>query len=192
MTVKQECTICLLIFFGVLFSLIGFIMTMIGTFHKPGKKKAKSRGIDVEIEQEKTHLKNTQIAGIIFLLLGIVSIIYGIILRKRILREHVKQGTDATSSTGGPVMGYAVTGNITSNQTNYQHVPTVYTSHSQSQSTQQIIQPQNPQIQGQPESHQSIIYTSHSPAQQYEPSIQQHQPLLTQTNQDRFGSAFFF
>ena len=83
-------------------------MLMVGSFHKPGKKKARSS--EIEIEQEKTHLKNTRIAGLIFLGVGIVSIIYGIIMRKRILRKHVEQGTDATSSTGGRVVGYAVSG----------------------------------------------------------------------------------
>ena len=132
-------------------------MLMVGSFHKPGKKKARSS--EIEIEQEKTHLKNTRIAGLIFLAVGIVSIIYGIILRKRILRKHVKQGTDATSSTGGRVVGYAVSGNIVPNQANnYQPVPSL-----QFQPIKQTIPPPS-QIQGQPQ-------------QQYQPP--------TQTNQNR-------
>ena len=119
-------------------------MLMVGSFHKPGKKKARSS--EIEIEQEKTHLKNTKIAGIIFLMVGIVSIICGINLRKRILRKHVKQGTDATSSTGGRVVGYAVSGNIVPNQANnYQPVPSL-----QFQPIKQTLPPPS-QIQGQPQ-----------------------------------------
>lgn len=65
------------------------------------------------------NIRNTKIVGPIFLVLGAVLISAGICLRKKALADHVRQGTNAISSTGAGVVGYAATG-TTATVSNYQ------------------------------------------------------------------------
>lgn len=155
-------------------------MLMYGLFHNPFYDEKAFSFCDYCMERnkrERVAIKNTKIAGPIFLALGIVLIICGVVKRWWNLRKHVKQGTDATSSTGGAVVGYAVSGNVAENQASlYQPVPTAEYKppYIQSQPTPQVHYTLS-QFQGEQGSQQF-----YPPFQQTSPAAQQYQQLPTQ------------
>ena len=163
-------------------------MLMYGLFHKPFFNEDDTH-CDFCVEdarREKMNIKNTRIAGPIFLVLGITLIVLSVIKRKQSLKEHVQQGTNAMSSTGGGVVGYSATGSSVSHQENYQQPG--QPAYPPPQSTypppvQPPLQAQGgpyppPQFQGQA--------GGYPPPQQppsYPPSVQQYPPPPQQNSQ---------
>ena len=184
---ENRCTIRLLIIFGVIFTFIGFVMLMYGLIHKPFWDE-KDHHCDFcmdDINRDRENIKNTKIAGPIFLVLGLVLIIAGIIMRKKSLRDHVAQGTNALSSTGGGVVGYSTTGSTVTHQTNNQQpgqpaYPPPQSTYPPPPAQSTAYPP--PQFQGQPGAYpppqQPLSYPP--PNQQYPPHNQQYPPPVQQ------------
>ena len=150
---------------------------MYGLFHTPFWNEDDHSFCDFcidDLNQTKKNIKNTRIAGPIFLVLGLILIIAGIIMRKKSLSDHVAQGTHALSSTGGGVVGYATTGSTVTHQVNNQQPG--QPAYPPSQSTY----PPPPKFQG-----QSGAYPP--PTQQYPPQrnnicLQRNNILIQRNN----------
>ena len=173
----NRCTIRLLIIFGVISTFIGFVMLMYGLFHTPFWNEDDHSFCDFcidDLNQTKKNIKNTRIAGPIFLVLGLILIIAGIIMRKKSLSDHVAQGTHALSSTGGGVVGYATTGSTVTHQVNNQQPG--QPAYPPSQSTY----PPPPKFQGQSGAYPPPTQQYPPPAQQYPPPAQQYPPPAQQ------------
>jgi len=104
--------VCGLIFFGVVFTFAGFVMTIYGNTHKPFfEGHSSSCGFCADsVSTDRRNIRNTKIAGPICLILGITLIIIGIIYRKKSLKEHVQMGIYARADDGTQVLGYSSTG----------------------------------------------------------------------------------